>query len=150
MIHLLDVNVLIALLDAEHIAHDDAHEWFDAVGKSGWATCPIVENGFLRIVGATRYGPAAVPMGRLISNLSEFTRAAGHAFWAEDFSLLDYPDIHREKLTSATQLTDTYLLALAVRNGGRLATLDRRLSPRAVAGGERALVQIPTRFTASD
>lgn len=150
MIHLLDVNVLIALLDAEHIAHDDAHEWFQAVGKNGWATCPIVENGFLRVVGATRYGPASVPMARLISNLGEFTRAAGHEFWAEDFSLLDHPAIHREKLTSAAQLTDTYLLALAVNNGGRLATLDRRLSPRAVEGGERALVQIPTPSVASD
>lgn len=150
MIHLLDVNVLIALLDAEHIAHDDAHDWFDAVGKKGWATCAIVENGFLRIVGSTRYGPMAVPMARLVSNLSQFTEAGGHEFWAEDFSLLTNPDIHRDKLTSAAQLTDTYLLALAVSNGGKLATLDRRLSPRAVEGGERALVQIPTRPMASD
>ena len=150
MIHLLDVNVLIALLDAEHIAHDDAHDWFDAVGKKGWATCAIVENGFLRIVGATRYGPAAVPMARLISNLSQFTEAEGHEFWPEDFSLLTNPDIHRGKLTSAAQLTDTYLLALAVSKGGKLATLDRRLSSRAVEGGERALVQIPTRSVASD
>lgn len=150
MIHLLDVNVLIALLDAEHIAHDDAHDWFDAVGKKGWATCAIVENGFLRIVGATRYGPTAVPMARLIRNLGEFTEAEGHEFWAEDFSLLTNPDIRRDKLTSAAQLTDTYLLALAVSNGGQLATLDRRLSPRAVEGGERALIQIPTQSAASD
>lgn len=150
MIHLLDVNVLIALLDAEHIAHDDAHDWFDAVGKKGWATCAIVENGFLRIVGATRYGPASVPMARLIDNLTQFTQAEGHEFWAEDFSLLTNPDIRRDKLTSAQQLTDTYLLALAVSNGGKLATLDRRLSPRAVEGGEHALVQIPARSVASD
>jgi hypothetical protein len=150
VIHLLDVNVLIALLDAEHIAHDDAHDWFDVTGKHGWATCPIVENGFLRIVGASRYGPASVPMARLIENLTQFTRADGHEFWAEDFSLLTNPDIHRDKLTSAGQLTDTYLLALAVRNGGRLATLDRRFSTRSVEGGERALVQIPARSVASD
>ncbi len=150
MIHLLDVNVLIALLDAEHIAHDDAHEWFDAVGKTGWATSAIVENGFLRIVGSARYGPAAVPMARLMANLTQFTGAEGHEFWAEDFSLLTSPDIHRDKLTSAAQLTDTYLLALAVSKGGKLATLDRRLSPRAVEGGARALVQIPTKSVASD
>ena len=150
MIHLLDVNVLIALLDAEHIAHDDAHDWFDAVGRKRWATCAIVENGFLRIVGATRYGPASVPMARLIGNLTQFTQAEAHEFWAEDFSLLTNPDIHSDKLTSAAQLTDTYLLALAVSNGGKLATLDRRLSPRAVEGGERALVQIPTQSAASD
>ena len=150
MIHLLDVNVLIALLDAEHIAHDDAHEWFDAVGKKGWATCAIVENGFLRIVGATRYGPTPVPMARLIGNLAQFARADGHEFWAEDFSLLTTPDIHRDQLTSAAPLTDTYLLALAVKNGGKLATLDRRLSPRAVEGGKQALVQIPTQSEASD
>jgi hypothetical protein len=89
-------------------------------------------------------------MARLIDNLTQFTRAEGHEFWTEDFSRLTNPDIHRDKLTRAEQLTDAYLLALAVRNGGKLATFDRRLSPRGVEGGERALVGIPTRSVASD
>lgn len=150
MIHLLDVNSLIALREAEPIAHDDAHDWLDAVGKNGWATCPIVENGFLRIVDWTRYGPTAVAMAPLIGNLRQFIREPGHEFWAEDFSLPAKPEIHQDRLTSAAQLTDTYLLALAVSKGGKLATLDRRLSPRAIEGGNRALVQIPTRHEGFD
>ncbi|MGV9009010.1 TA system VapC family ribonuclease toxin [Brevundimonas sp.] len=145
MIHLLDVNVLIALLDPEHIAHDDVHVWFDTVGKTAWATCPIVQNGFLRIVGASRYSSVTTPLPVLVDNLSEFTRRPGHHFWAEDFSLLTDVVIRREGLTNAAQLTDTYLLGLAVRNGGRLATMDRRLSTRAVVGGDQALVQILVR-----
>lgn len=144
MIHLLDVNVLIALLDPEHIAHDEAHLWFDAVGKMAWATCPIVENGFLRIVGANRYSTTVTPLPLLVDNLAEFTRRPGHHFWHENFSLLSDMGVRRDRLTNAAQLTDTYLLALAVRNGGCLATLDRRLSARAVVGGEHAIVQIPT------
>lgn len=145
MIHLLDVNVLIALLDPEHIAHDDVHIWFDAVGKTAWATCPIVQNGFLRIVGASRYSTVTTPLPLLVRNLDEFTHRSGHHFWAEDFSLLTDDVIRREGLTRSAQLTDTYLLGLAVRNGGRLATMDRRLSTRAVVGGDQVLVQIPTR-----
>lgn len=143
MIHLLDVNVLIALLDARHIAHDDAHEWFARVGKKGWATCPITQNGLLRIVGASRYRSAPWPLPRLVEMLAEFCAAPGHRFWSEDFSLLDSPLIVRAQLTGAAQLTDTYLLALAVKNQGGLATFDRRLATRAVLGGAEALHVIP-------
>jgi len=49
--YLLDVNVLIALIDPDHLRHDDAHEWLRAIGNSVWATCPLTQNAALRIVG---------------------------------------------------------------------------------------------------
>jgi predicted nucleic acid-binding protein len=52
---LLDVNVLIALIDPGHVAHDDAHAWFQAEGQAGWSTCPLTENGVVRIVGNPKY-----------------------------------------------------------------------------------------------
>lgn len=145
MIYLLDVNVLIALLDSDHVAHQDAHHWFAATAGEGWATSAITENGFLRIVGSPRYRPDPWPMDRLIEVLRNLCAHGGHRFWPEDFSLLDESRVRHDQLTRSTQLTDTYLLALAVRNGGGLATFDRRLVTRAVPGSEEALYVIPAR-----
>lgn len=145
MIHLLDVNVLIALLDSDHVAHEDAHHWFAATADQGWATSAITENGFLRIVGSPSYRPDPWPLDRLIEVLRNLCDHDGHRFWPEDFSLLDESRVRHDQLTRSAQLTDTYLLALAVRNGGRLATFDRRLATRAVPGGEEALYVIPAR-----
>ena len=145
MIHLLDVNVLIALLDVRHVAHEAAHDWFGQWSKQGWATCPITQNGFLRIAGAKYYAPNPLPVSQLSEMLGRFCSQPDHRFWSEDFSLLDSARVNHGQITSTAQITDTYLLALAVRNRGRLATFDRRLSVRAVEGGEEALLIIPTR-----
>ena len=52
---LLDVNILIALIDPAHMQHDQAHDWFARVGRRSFATCPVTENGLLRIVGHPKY-----------------------------------------------------------------------------------------------
>src|ERR1700730_14569947 len=89
MTYLLDVNVLIALIDPGHVQHNIAHDWFAKDGLSAWATCPITENGVLRIVGHASYpnspgNPAAVaPLLRTMCSLD------GHVFWSDDISLLD-------------------------------------------------------------
>lgn len=136
---LLDVNVLIALIDPQHVANDIAHAWFEGVEAQGWATCPLTENGVVRIVGHSRYpntpgSPAAV--AAVVGGLRE---RPGHVFWPDDISLLDANRIDRGQVLTSGQVTDSYLLALAVAHGGRLATLDRRLSARAVRGGAAAL-----------
>lgn len=139
MTYLLDVNVLIALIDPAHVGHDIAHTWFARTGVKSWATCPITENGVLRIAGNPKYpnspgSPALVaPIIRRLCSLS------GHVFWHDNFSLLASDLVNIDQVKTPGQLTDTYLLALAAANEGQLATLDRRLSPRAVRHGRAAL-----------
>lgn len=139
MIHLLDVNILIALLDADHVDHDRCTGWFADHHERGWATCPITENGMLRILGHSRYqGGPETPAGAA-ALLSELRGWPGHRYWADDISLLVSELVDVSRLTTSRQVTDTYLLALACHNGGRLATLDRRLTTTAVDGGAEAL-----------
>ena len=136
---LLDVNVLIALIDPAHVQHDRAHEWFASSGSQAWATCPLTENGVLRIVGHARYPnspgtPAAV--GEL---MRVFLTHPGHEFWPDHISPLDPHHLHTERLLDSAQVTDSYLLALARARGGRLATFARRLVSSAVVDGSQAL-----------
>lgn len=139
MTYLLDVNVLIALIDPAHVAHDAAHEWFGSVGNKDWATCPMTENGVLRIVGHPKYpntpgSPAAV--AAIVAALREL---AGHHFWTDDLSLVSAASVDPSKILTSGQVTDTYLLALAKARGGKLATFDRRISIAAVKGGKVSL-----------
>ncbi len=136
--YLLDINILLALLDPMHVFHDAAHRWFHAQGRMQWATCPLTENGVVRIASQPTYGntPGAAPVVAVA--LSQLCSRHGHQFWQEDFSLLDETHFVREKLVGK-QVTDSYLLAMAVRHGGKLATFDRRLVADAVCGGADAL-----------
>lgn len=145
MIYLLDVNVLVALIDPAHVAHDDAHDWFGAEGHLGWATCPITENGVLRILGNPKYPNSPGSPAAVAGILRQLRGLVGHVFWAEDFSLVDADQVNADRVLTTGQVTDTYLLALAARQGGRLATFDRRLSVDAVGNGKAALFQIPAR-----
>jgi len=139
VVHLLDVNVLIALIDSVHVFHDQAHRWFGSVGGQAWASCPMTENGVVRIVGHPRYHNYTGAPVAVVETLAELCALPGHVFWPGDISLLDDKSIDRSCLLDASQITDTYLLALAVRHGGRLATFDRRLVADAVKGGREAL-----------
>ncbi|MEO8385501.1 MAG: TA system VapC family ribonuclease toxin [Betaproteobacteria bacterium] len=139
MTFLLDVNVLIALIDPAHVQHDAAHDWFARHGKNSWATCPLTENGVLRIVGHARYPnspgtPAAV--GQLMRDICKLP---GHVFWPDDISLLNTKILDASRLLSSAQVTDSYLLALAIAHDGKLATFDRRLVVDAVPAGSQGL-----------
>jgi toxin-antitoxin system PIN domain toxin len=140
--YLLDVNVLIALIDPLHVAHDTAHHWFEDGPRDDWATCPITENGVLRIVGHPKYPNSPGSPAALAPILAGLRGAGGHAFWQNDISLIASDAIDVGKVLTSAQVTDTYLLALAAARGGKLATLDRRLSPAAVRGGNAALEMI--------
>jgi toxin-antitoxin system PIN domain toxin len=139
MTFLLDVSVIIALLDRKHVGHDSAHEWFAATGKASWATCPIVENGVVRILSQPSY-PTPLPSPAAAATfLRQMFGVGGHVFWHDDLSLLTSPLIDLTRILSSAQITDSYLLALAVARNGRLATLDRRLVTSAVKDGEMRL-----------
>jgi toxin-antitoxin system PIN domain toxin len=137
--HLLDVNVLIALLDQDHIYHDRAENWFADEGSADWATCPLTENGAVRILGHSRYPKGPGNPAAVAALLIALRQVGGHSFWTDDISLFDTAYVKVAAIGSAAQVTDTYLLALAASRGGMLATLDRRLSAAAVPGGTKAL-----------
>ena len=123
---LLDVNVIIALLDPDHAFHERAHDWWAAHGKSGWASCPIVENGAVRIMSHPAYSQRVLfAPGDLISRLQTFAAQTDHEFWPDDVSLRDPKTFLSERIHGSRQLTDLYLLALAGRHDGRLATFDQ-------------------------
>lgn len=144
MTYLLDVNVLIALIDPAHVAHDDAHNWFSNKGSESWASCPITENGVVRILGNAKY-PNSPGSPAVVAGIVEQLRALpGHSFWAEDFSLVGSEAVDASRIMTSAQVTDTYLLALAKVRGGQLATFDRRLSVDAVKDGKATLHLIPS------
>ena len=136
---LLDVNVLIALVDPAHVQHEPAHGWFKRTGIRAFATCPITENGLLRIVGHSKYPNSPGTPAAVAASLTALRGMPGHHFWADDISITDGDLVDTSRLSSHSQVTDTYLLALARAHGGRLASLDRRLVVDAVRGGGDAI-----------
>ena len=136
---LLDVNVWIALLDPWHVHHEMAHRWFYQHQHRGWASCPLTQNAVLRILGNPRYPNSPVDPAEVAGLLATWLSHPQHHFWPDAISLLDPQRVYTSKLQNHSQITDSYLLALAVHHGGQLATLDARLSPAAVPGGDTAL-----------
>ncbi len=140
---LLDVNVLVALLDSEHVHHRSARDWFEAQGRAGWATCPIVENGFVRIVSTRRYPGTTLSPGEASELLAALKGRyhQTHRWWPDDVSLTDETLFRMEVLLGANQVTDAYLLGLAFRKGGRVASFDRSLPWQVVRGASQKLVE---------
>lgn len=141
MVYLLDVNVLIALADPYHVHHERVQEWFHQERARAWATSPLTENGFLRILGNPGYKHSPGPPTLLREVLHAMCSAPGHQFWPDSISLRDataYP-----ALPSFQHLTDFYLLAQSVQHKGKLAALDSRINASAITGGEKAYLVIP-------
>ena len=139
MTFLLDVNVLVALIDPAHVQHDAAHDWFAKHGKKAWATCPLTQNGVMRIVGHARYPNSPGTPAAVAQIMLGLCALPGHVFWPGDISLLDTKKLDASRILSSAQVTDSYLLALACAHGGKLATFDRRLVTDAVRGGAKGL-----------
>lgn len=136
---LLDVNVLLALLDREHIHFRLARDWFAARKGAPWATCPLTENGAMRIMGHYSYPGSPGSPYAVAGYLEKLVAQPGHVFWPGAISLLDAKVVSAKSLLTSAQLTDTYLLALARSNGGVLATLDRKVVVTAVTDGAKHL-----------
>ena len=132
-IALLDVNVLVALFDDAHVHHAEAHRWLEHNRILGWASCPITVNGCIRILGNPSYHVGATPdeVGRRVRN---FCGSPDHHFWPDSVSLLDETLFRVSAVGGHRAITDAYLLGLAVRNHGRLATFDRSIPMHAVPG----------------
>jgi uncharacterized protein len=128
---LLDVNVLIALLDSDHASHDSAIGWFTKHARDGWASCPITQNGCIRVMSSPGY-PNPLPVQAVIARLADACHQDIHEFWPDEVSLLDSGIVDSTRIHGPRQLTDIYLLALAVQNKGRLVTFDTGIPLAAV------------------
>ena len=126
--YLLDTNLLIALLWTSHERHELAVKWFTRHRAKGWATCPITQAGFVRIVSNPAFSRDAVQPREAIQVLSANTIAKDHAFWPDELPVAEAVAFAGVRLMGHQQVTDAYLLGLAIRRGGVLATLDQRIA----------------------
>lgn len=141
---MLDVNVLVALFDPDHVHHEPAHRWFGGHRGQGWATCTLTENGVVRILSNPSYSGVPESPALLAERLSRFCASGHHTFWADEISLRDDRLFRLDTGVTHRHLTDVYLLGLARRHAGRLATFDRSIPVRSVIGaGPDNLVVIP-------
>ena len=143
MTALLDVNVLISLAWPNHVHHDPARSWFNERRKSGWATCPLTEAGFVRISCNPSVTGHPVTPGDAIALLQKLKRVESHQFWALDRSVVDLPDEILVRIQGYRQITDAVLLAAAMQHGGELATFDTGLAQLAGTSGRSLVCVIP-------
>jgi toxin-antitoxin system PIN domain toxin len=136
---LLDVNVLIALFDPGHVHHEPAHDWFADNAARGWATCPVTEAGFIRVLSAL--GSPTLRPATLVDHLRRFCASGAHEFWPGTISLTDTA-VFDLTFASGRNLTDIYLFGLANARGGRLATFDRTIPVKAVVGARRGVLEV--------
>lgn len=132
--YLLDVNVLVALMWPTHEAHSRTHKWFLRNGQHGWATCPFTEAGFVRVLSNPAFSPDAVTPQEALALLASNLKQGGHRFWPADLPLPKAAE--RFRLVGHRQITDAYLLALAIHRRGKLATTDRAILSLLPPAGE--------------
>jgi toxin-antitoxin system PIN domain toxin len=129
MVFLPDINLLVALFDSRHVNHVAAHRWFGGSGKTSWATCPITENGVVRVMSNPSYPTVSATPVEVLDRLRTLCALPGHDFWPDDVSLLNaLSESMRGSLQGHQQVTDYYLVCLAAAHGGKLATFDGSLA----------------------
>lgn len=145
MAALLDVNALIALVDSDHVGHEAMQKWFLKSHVSGWATCPLTENGMVRVLSQTAYPSGQRSPAEVVQVLTEVKRAFANTyeFWPDDVSITDTTIFNATLIAGTRQVTDVYLLGLASRRGGSIVSFDRSLAWQGVRGASRRLVQSP-------
>lgn len=131
-----DVNILIALLDGNHVFHTRVHDWLGRQ-KSGLATCAITQNGAIRIMSKPRYSSViSLTAAQVRQQLQIGLTSQDHVYWPCNESLLDERLFDWSRIHGHAQLTDIYLLGLAVRHKGCLVTLDRNIAVNTVHGAK--------------
>jgi hypothetical protein len=145
MTWLFDMNVLLAIADSMHVFHGPIHQWLAARSGQSWASCPLTENGFVRVISQPSYRGSATSPSKaidLLRRMKENDRWP-HMFWPDDISLTDSGAVNVERLVSARQVTDVYLASLAHRKKARFVTFDAAIPWQAVTGATESLIEIP-------
>jgi len=134
--------VLIALFRSKHVHHDVAHDWLSEHGGSGWASCPLTENGMLRILSSPARVDPYVPLPALVDLLRRFRENSRHTFWPDEISLCDAELFNVPSVRGHQQLTDVYLLGLAVKRGGKFVTFEGGVQLAAVNGARKEHLEV--------
>jgi len=133
---LLDVNVWVALFDDAHQFSARANAFIETPGVQ-IATCPLVENGVIRVLSLPSYGrKGGLAIQRVREQLRAACTALDHEFWPDDISLRDDALVDFNRVQGHNQITDLYLLALAVHRGGCLASFDQAIALSSVPSAQ--------------
>jgi toxin-antitoxin system PIN domain toxin len=141
-VSLLDVNVLVSLFDPDHVHHQIAHDWFADARRTGWATCPLTEAGFVRILTNPRFLGEPLSLAEAVDRLRAFRSSGHHHWWDRGVSLSDTAIFRATAVRGHRQVTDVYLAGLAHAHKGRLATFDRGIPVAAIAGAAPSLLEV--------
>jgi toxin-antitoxin system PIN domain toxin len=123
--NLLDVSVLVALFWSSHASHQKAQEWFERHAGAGWATCPQTQASFVRIVSNPSFSKSSTTVQEATSLLAENLERPGHQYWSADVDYFAAVKPFAERLVGHQQVSDAYLLGLAIHHRGKLVTMDR-------------------------
>ena len=126
--YLLDVNVLVSLIWPAHAFHPSVHTWFSRHSRRGWATCPITQAGFVRVVSNPSFSRDAVTPDEALTILVDNLQRPSHQFWADEIGIDIATQPFRQRVVGHQQVTDAYLLGLAMHHKAKLATLDRSVA----------------------
>jgi toxin-antitoxin system PIN domain toxin len=135
---LLDVNLLIALLWPAHESHDQAQRWFGHNAHHGWATCPFTQAGFVRIASNPAFSPDAVSPTEAAGLLASNLKHPDHLFWPDEITLTQAIQPFSARLAGHQQVTDAYLLGLAMHRKGKLATMDHAVAALLSTEGQKS------------
>ena len=140
MVGLLDVNVLVALSWPEHEAFARSHRWFARHAAAGWATCPITQAGFVRVVSNPAFSMLTITPREALANLAITMKHSGHHFWRDDISLVQATEPFAARMVGHQQITDAYLLGLAIHHKGEA----RHARPCDIKSAPRQHLQLPS------
>lgn len=141
-VHLLDVNVLVSLMWPAHINHGRAQEWFAKYSKNGWATCPLTQASCVRILSNPSFSSDAVTPQEAIKLLTANLKHPSHQFWPDDVSFVEAVQPVQKQIVGHQQISDAYLLSLAIHRKGRLVTMDHGISALLPKDKQAAIVVI--------
>ena len=125
--NLLDLNVLIALTEPGHSHHQSAWDWFSSASASGWGICPLTEAGFLRVTTNPSFKPIQRTIAQATAILQMLKDQAGFHYWEINRSWVDLTAPFSRRIVGHEQITDAYLLGLAIEQNGYLVTFDRAI-----------------------
>ncbi|HKW63210.1 MAG TPA: TA system VapC family ribonuclease toxin [Candidatus Acidoferrum sp.] len=141
-VFLLDVNVLIAMSWPTHVAHERVQQWFSRHGQAAWATCPFTQAAFVRILSNPAFSPNALTTADAFQLLGANLKHPGHKFWPDSIGLLEATRSFQSQIAGHQQVSDAYLLGLALHHKARLATLDTAIPALVGKGAERDVVTV--------
>jgi len=125
--YLLDINILLGIVWEDQQAHTTVFPWFRTTGRHSFATCGITQSGFVRISSSVKFGPTPVSIKEALQALNTLIEMPGHSFWPLDIGIPEATGSFVDKLFGPLQLTDAYLLGLAIAKNGTLVTRDRAI-----------------------